>query len=102
VSSAVKNLVGLIALPMVVAWTELALAEQAVDAQHAITIGRHACSVDETLLVKNSAARTRRRDWRAEKTQEGWSIMATANGIFLTVAVSRSGQAARCQAETID
>jgi len=28
--------------------------------------------------------------------------MATVNGVFLTVAVSRSGHAARCQAETID
>jgi hypothetical protein len=84
--------------------SDSAFAGQRVDAQRAITIGQHACSARENTLVKNygSAARTRRQDWRAEKTEDGWTIMATANGVFLTAAVSRSGQAAQCQAETID
>jgi hypothetical protein len=91
-----------IALPIVVAFVQCAFAGQAVDAQRAIALGRQACSTQETALVKGGAPHTRRQDWRAEKTQEGWDVMATINGVFLTVAVSRSGHAARCQAETID
>jgi hypothetical protein len=91
-----------IALPIVVAFVQCAFAGQTVDAQRAIALGRQACSTQETALVKSGATHTRRQDWRAEKTQEGWGVMATVNGVFLTVAVSRSGRAARCQAETID
>jgi hypothetical protein len=100
----IQYLSGLIVLPIVIAFAQCAFAGQAVDAQRAIAIGRHACSAREAALVKNygSAARARPQDWRAEETQEGWSVMAAANGVFLTVAVSRSGRAAGCQEETID
>jgi ATP-dependent protease HslVU (ClpYQ) peptidase subunit len=91
-----------VALPIVVAFVQCAFAGHAVDAQRAIALGRQACSTQETALVKSGATHTRRQDWRAEKTLEGWDVMATVNGVFLTVAVSRSGRAARCEAETID
>ena len=99
-----RALSGMIVLPIVIALAPCALAGQAVDAKRAITIGRQACSARETALAKRygRVARVRPQDWRAEKLPEGWSVMATANGVFLTVAVSSSGRAAACQAETID
>jgi hypothetical protein len=69
-------------LPIVFAFVQCAFAEQAMDAQRAIALGRQACSTQETALVKRSAAHTRRQDWRAEKTLEGWDVMATVNGVF--------------------
>jgi hypothetical protein len=60
------RLVGTIGL---VAFAQCAFAEQAVDAQRAIEIGRHACSARKTTLVR--AAHALRKDWRAEKTQDG-------------------------------
>jgi hypothetical protein len=94
----------MIVLSILLALVPCALAGQAVDAKRAITIGRHACSARETALAKSygRVARVRPQDWRAEKLPEGWSVMATANGVFLTVAVSSSGHAVECQAETID
>jgi hypothetical protein len=100
----VRGLPGMIVLPIMLALVPCALARQVIDAKRAITIGRHACSARETALAKSygRVARVRPQDWRAEKLPEGWSVMATANGVFLTVAVSSSGHAAECQAETID
>jgi hypothetical protein len=99
-----RDLLGTIVLPIMIAFAPCALAGQAVDAKRAITIGRHACSAREAALAKRygRVARVRPQDWRAEKMPEGWSVMATANGVFLTVAVSSFGHAAACQAETID
>jgi hypothetical protein len=103
-SKRVRALSGIIVLPIMIAFAPCAFAGQAVDAKRAITIGRHACSARETALAKRygRVARVRPQDWRSEKLPEGWSVMATANGVFLTVAISRSGHAAECQAETID
>jgi hypothetical protein len=103
-SKRVRALSGIIVLPIMIAFAPCAFAGQAVDAKRAITIGRHACSARETALAKRygRVARVRPQDWRAEKLPEGWSVMATANGVFLTVAISRSGHAAACHAETID
>jgi hypothetical protein len=100
----VSGLSGIIVLPIMIAFAPCALAGQDVDAKRAIAIGRHACSARETALAKRygRVARVRPQAWRAEKLPEGWSVMATANGVFLTVAISRSGYAAECQAETID
>ena len=100
----VRVLSGIIVLPIMIAFAPRAFAGPEVDAKRAITIGRHACSARETALAKRygRVARVRPQDWRAEKLPEGWSVMATANGVFLTVAVSRSGRAAECQTETID
>jgi hypothetical protein len=94
----------MIILPIMIALAPCTFAAQEVDAKRAIAIARHACSARETAMAKRygRVARARPQDWRAEKLPEGWSVMATANGVFLTVAVSRSGQAAACQAETID
>jgi hypothetical protein len=99
-----RDLLGIIVLPIVIAFAPCAFAGQAVDDKRAITIGRHACSAREAALAKRygRVARVRPQDWRAEKIPEGWSVMATANGVFLTVAVSSFGHAAACQAETID
>jgi len=85
-----------------IAFVQCAFAAQAINAQRAVELGRRACSKQATALVKSRAARARRQDWRAEQTPKGWSVMAAVNGVFLTVAVSRSGHAAECQAETID
>jgi hypothetical protein len=99
-----RGLSEMMVLAIMIAFAPRAFAGQAIDAKRAITIGRHACSARETALAKRygRVARVRPQDWRAEKLPEGWSVMATANGVFLTVAISRSGHAAECQAETID
>jgi hypothetical protein len=103
-SRRVRVLSGMIVPTIVIAFAPCVLAGQEVDAKRAITIARHACSTRETTLAKRygRVARVRPQDWRAEKLPEGWSVMATANGVFLTVAISSSGHAAGCQAETID
>jgi hypothetical protein len=89
-------------LLIMIAFVQSAFAAQAINAQRAIELGRRACSAQATALVKRSAARAQPQDWRAEQTSGGWSVMAAVHGVFLTVAVSRSGHAAECQAETID
>jgi hypothetical protein len=101
-SRRLSSLSGMIVLPIMIAFAPCALAGQEVDAKRAIAIGQHACSARETAKRYGRVARFRPQDWRAEKLPEGWSVMATANGVFLTVAVSSSGHAAECQAETID